>query len=111
MPRGNCRLINETKEKRKRVISVGTTSAVERLNRLLLRMAVFVQMRMIRAYLFIPVTNLNVDALVTNFHLPESTLIMLISAFAGYDHVMNAYKIAVDEKYRFFRFRDAMFIC
>ena len=52
-----------------------------------------------------------IDCLITNFHLPESTLIMLISAFAGYDHVMNAYKIAVDEKYRFFSFGDAMFIC
>ncbi|MCB5161384.1 tRNA preQ1(34) S-adenosylmethionine ribosyltransferase-isomerase QueA [Marinomonas algarum] len=51
-----------------------------------------------------------VDALVTNFHLPESTLIMLISAFAGYDHVMQAYKVAVEEKYRFFSYGDAMFI-
>ena len=51
-----------------------------------------------------------VDALVTNFHLPESTLIMLISAFAGYDHVMSAYQIAVEEKYRFFSYGDAMFI-
>lgn len=42
-----------------------------------------------------------VDALVTNFHLPESTLIMLVSAFAGYQHTMNAYKAAVEEKYRF----------
>ena len=50
------------------------------------------------------------DALVTNFHLPESTLIMLISAFAGYDNVMNAYHIAVEERYRFFSFGDAMFI-
>ncbi len=51
-----------------------------------------------------------VDALITNFHLPESTLIMLISALAGKENVMNAYKIAVDEKYRFFSFGDAMFI-
>lgn len=51
-----------------------------------------------------------VDVLVTNFHLPESTLIMLISAFAGYDNVMNAYRVAVAEKYRFFSYGDAMFI-
>ncbi len=51
-----------------------------------------------------------VDALVTNFHLPESTLIMLVSAFAGYQHTMNAYKAAVEEKYRFFSYGDAMFI-
>ena len=50
------------------------------------------------------------DALITNFHLPESTLIMLVSAFAGYDNTMNAYKEAVKEKYRFFSFGDAMFI-
>ena len=50
------------------------------------------------------------DALVTNFHLPESTLIMLVSALAGREHVLNAYKTAVEEKYRFFSFGDAMFI-
>ena len=50
------------------------------------------------------------DGLITNFHLPESTLIMLVSAFAGYDFIMNAYKEAVKEKYRFFSFGDAMFI-
>lgn len=51
-----------------------------------------------------------VDALVTNFHLPESTLIMLVSAFAGYEHVKHAYLDAVAEKYRFFSYGDAMFI-
>ncbi len=51
-----------------------------------------------------------VDALITNFHLPESTLIMLVSAFAGYEETLNLYKIAVDRKYRFFSFGDAMFI-
>ncbi len=50
------------------------------------------------------------DGLITNFHLPESTLIMLVSAFAGYENVMGAYKKAVDEKYRFFSFGDAMLI-
>ena len=51
-----------------------------------------------------------VDALITNFHLPESTLIMLVSALAGKEHVMNAYEVAVEEKYRFFSFGDAMLI-
>ena len=50
------------------------------------------------------------DALVTNFHLPESTLIMLVSAFAGQEHVLAAYQEAVREKYRFFSFGDAMFL-
>ncbi|EJC6736671.1 tRNA preQ1(34) S-adenosylmethionine ribosyltransferase-isomerase QueA [Vibrio vulnificus] len=51
-----------------------------------------------------------VDCLITNFHLPESTLIMLVSAFAGYDHTMNAYQHAVANQYRFFSYGDAMFI-
>lgn len=51
-----------------------------------------------------------IDALVTNFHLPESTLIMLVSAFAGYRHTMNAYREAVNRQYRFFSYGDAMFI-
>lgn len=51
-----------------------------------------------------------IDALVTNFHLPESTLIMLVSAFAGYQHTMHAYRQAVAEQYRFFSYGDAMFI-
>ena len=50
------------------------------------------------------------DGLVTNFHLPESTLIMLVSAFLGYDKTMQAYRTAVEEKYRFFSFGDAMLI-
>ena len=52
-----------------------------------------------------------IDCLITNFHLPESTLIMLVSALAGKDYIMKAYKHAVEEKYRFFSFGDAMFIC
>jgi S-adenosylmethionine:tRNA ribosyltransferase-isomerase len=51
-----------------------------------------------------------VDAMLTNFHLPESTLIMLVSAFAGYDNVMHAYREAVQQRYRFFSYGDAMFI-
>jgi len=51
-----------------------------------------------------------IDALITNFHLPESTLLMLVSALAGREHILNAYQVAVNEKYRFFSFGDAMFI-
>ena len=50
------------------------------------------------------------DGLITNFHLPESTLVMLVSAFAGREHVLSAYEEAVKERYRFFSFGDAMFI-
>jgi S-adenosylmethionine:tRNA ribosyltransferase-isomerase len=52
----------------------------------------------------------SVDALLTNFHLPESTVLMLVSAFAGYEHVMNAYRHAVENSYRFFSYGDAMFL-
>lgn len=52
-----------------------------------------------------------IDCIITNFHLPESTLIMLVSALAGRDNIMNAYETAVKERYRFFSFGDAMFIC
>jgi len=51
-----------------------------------------------------------IDALITNFHLPESTLIMLVSALAGREHILNAYRTAVENRYRFFSFGDAMFI-
>ena len=51
-----------------------------------------------------------IDALITNFHLPESTLLMLVSALAGKEHILNAYETAVKERYRFFSFGDAMFI-
>ena len=52
----------------------------------------------------------SVDALVTNFHLPESTLLMLVSAFAGTEHILEAYRRAVQARYRFFSYGDAMFI-
>ena len=51
-----------------------------------------------------------IDCLITNFHLPKSTLVMLVSALAGREHILNAYKIAIENKYRFFSFGDAMFI-
>lgn len=52
----------------------------------------------------------SVDAMLTNFHLPESTLLMLVSAFAGYEHIMAAYQYAIEQKYRFFSYGDAMFL-
>ena len=51
-----------------------------------------------------------IDALITNFHLSESTLLMLVSAFAGYDNIMAAYQHAIEQKYRFFSYGDAMFL-
>ncbi len=110
IPAETARLINETKQNGGRVIAVGTTSC-----RTLESVATqYGAVKPCDGYtdIFIyPGYPFKVlDGLVTNFHLPESTLIMLVSAFAGYDNVMNAYKIAVEERYRFFSFGDAMII-
>lgn len=110
VPEKTAELIRETKANGGRVISVGTTSCrtLE---------AVAKEYGEIRAcdgwtdiFIYPPYQFKVLDGLITNFHLPESTLIMLVSAFAGYDNIMNAYKTAVEEKYRFFSFGDAMFI-
>lgn len=111
MPESTANLINETKANGGRVIAVGTTStrtleSVATKNGKICADEDDTSIFIYPGYKF-----KCIDALVTNFHLPESTLIMLISAFAGYDNVMNAYNIAVKEKYRFFSFGDAMFIC
>ena len=103
-------LINGTKASGGRVICVGTTSCrtVESV------FAKFGEMRETSddtgIFIYPGYKFKCMDALITNFHLPESTLIMLVCAFAGYENTMNAYKIAVDEKYRFFSFGDCMFI-
>ena len=110
IPEETARLINETKRNGGRVIAIGTTSC-----RTLESVATqygeikpcdgFTDIFIYPGYEFKVL-----DGLVTNFHLPESTLIMLVSAFAGYENIMNAYQIAVKEKYRFFSFGDAMVI-
>lgn len=110
LPEETAKLVNETKKAGKRIVSVGTTATrtleTAGLSGLPLKAAtgwtdIFIY----------PGKSFNViDALITNFHLPESTLIMLVSALAGRENVLNAYNIAVNEKYRFFSFGDAMFI-
>lgn len=103
-------IINETKKKGGRVICVGTTScrtiesaAAE--DGTLRDCSGWTDIFIYPGYQFKVL-----DALITNFHLPESTLVMLVSALAGRDHIIEAYKTAVEEKYRFFSFGDAMFI-
>lgn len=110
LPQRTAELINATKKHGGRVIAVGTTSC-----RTLESVATFYdKIEEHEGYtdIFIyPGYKFKVlDGLITNFHLPESTLIMLVSAFLGYDNTMNAYKEAVKDKYRFFSFGDAMFI-
>lgn len=110
VPEETAKLINETKKNGGRVIAVGTTSC----RTLESVAAMYGEIKPYEGFtdIFIyPGFEFKVlDGLITNFHLPESTLIMLVSAFAGYDFIMNAYKEAVKEKYRFFSFGDAMFI-
>lgn len=110
LPQETADLINETKKNGGKIISVGTTSC-----RVL--ESVYQKFQKIAPYegqtdIFIkPGYKFGViDGLITNFHLPESTLIMLVSAFAGYENTMNFYKVAVENKYRFFSFGDAMII-
>lgn len=103
-------LINETKEKGGRVISVGTTST-RTLESVATKNGCICEDEDNTSIFIYPGYKFKcIDALITNFHLPESTLIMLVSALAGYNNIMNAYNIAVKEKYRFFSFGDAMFI-
>lgn len=111
-----CELVRSTKASGKRVIAVGTTS-VRSLESAALGLTDSSKAGAIHPYqgetsIFIyPGYEFKVvDALVTNFHLPESTLIMLVSAFAGAQYIKQAYRVAVDEKYRFFSYGDAMFI-
>lgn len=104
-----CKLVKATKAAGKRVVAVGTTSV-----RCLESAAHSGEIQPYQgetAIFIYPSYQFKVvDALVTNFHLPESTLLMLVSAFAGYRHIMAAYGAAVEKQYRFFSYGDAMFI-
>ncbi len=102
--------INRAKREGHRVIAVGTTStrtleAAADENGFLREMSGWTEIFIYPGYRFKVV-----DCLITNFHLPESTLVMLVSALAGREHVLNAYKEAVKERYRFFSFGDAMLL-
>ena len=106
-------LINRTKENGKRVVCVGTTSCrtLESAAQYHGKDGKLTPCDDWTSIFIYPGYEFKVmDGLITNFHLPESTLIMLVSAFAGYDSTMNAYKEAVRERYRFFSFGDAMMI-
>lgn len=103
-------IINKTKQFGGRIISVGTTST-----RTLESVTdddgiVHAESGWTKIFIYPGYKFKAVDCLITNFHLPESTLIMLVSALAGKENILNAYKIAVEEKYRFFSFGDAMFL-
>ena len=110
IPKNTAKLILETKNNGGRIISVGTTScrtleSMYKKEKKITDSSGWTDIFIYPGYKFKVV-----DALITNFHLPESTLIMLVSAFAGYQNTMNAYHEAVAKSYRFFSFGDAMFI-
>ena len=110
VPEETARIVTETKKNGGRVVCVGTTScrtieSFAKPDGTLEPSSGWTDIFIYPGYQF-----KCMDALITNFHLPESTLIMLVSALAGREHILNAYNTAVAEKYRFFSFGDAMFI-
>ncbi len=105
-----CDIVNRAKDAKKRVCAVGTTTmrAIES--------SVSTQNHMkpyngwTNKFIFPPYDFSIADSMITNFHMPESTLLMQVCAFGGYDHVWNAYKVAIKDKYRFFSYGDAMLV-
>lgn len=105
-----CDALNKAKKENRRIIAIGTTS-VRTLEANIQEFGVFTPIKKETNIFIKPgYTFKAVDALITNFHLPKSTLIMLVSAFAGREFTLEFYKHAVDEKYHFFSFGDSMFI-
>ena len=103
-------ILNETRKNGGRIICVGTTSC-RTLESLVNADGSFeAKSKWTEIFIYPGYTFKAMDGLITNFHLPESTLVMLVSAFAGREKVLNAYAEAVREKYRFFSFGDAMCI-
>lgn len=103
-------LLNNTRKNGKRIIAVGTTST-RTLETITSKYNEFRECHgWTNIFIYPGYEFKGIDALITNFHLPKSTLVMLVSALAGRENIMHAYKIAVDKKYRFFSFGDAMFI-
>ena len=105
-----AKILTETRKKGHKIIAVGTTTT-RTLESVMSKYNEFRETSGWTDIFIYPGYKFKaIDGLITNFHLPKSTLIMLVSAFAGKDKILNAYKIAVSKKYRFFSFGDAMFI-
>lgn len=110
MDQETAELLNETKSKGHRVISVGTTSTRTLETIMQTNEAFKAQSGWTDIFIFPGYTFKAIDGLITNFHLPKSTLVMLVSAFSSRDYILNAYQQAVKSEYRFFSFGDAMLI-
>lgn len=111
VPKETADIVNKTKKEGGRVIAVGTTSVRTLESAADENGYLPSNSGDTSIFIYPPYKFKVVDCLLTNFHLPKSTLIMLVSALAGKDNIMKAYKEAVKERYRFFSFGDAMFIC
>lgn len=110
MNKNTARILNQAKKENRRIISVGTTST-RTLETIINLYGEFRECHgWTDIFIYPGYTFKGITSLITNFHLPKSTLLMLVSALAGKDKIMNAYNEAVKEKYRFFSFGDAMFI-
>lgn len=110
VPECTAKTVTETKKRGGRVIAVGTTSCRTLESFASADGSLRAQSGWTDIFIYPGYKFKCIDALITNFHLPESTLIMLVSALAGRENVLNAYKIAVEERYRFFSFGDAMLV-
>jgi S-adenosylmethionine:tRNA ribosyltransferase-isomerase len=103
-------ILNDTRKRGGRIVCVGTTSC-RTLESLVNEDGSFeAKSKWTEIFIFPGYRFKAMDALITNFHLPESTLVMLVSAFAGRENVLNAYQEAVKERYRFFSFGDSMYL-
>ena len=103
-------ILNQAKKDKKRIVSVGTTST-RTLESIYSKYGKFVEVTEdTNIFIYPPYEFKAIDALITNFHLPKSTLLMLVSALAGRENIIKAYEEAVNMRYRFFSFGDAMFI-
>ena len=110
VPEETANIINRARLEKRRIIAVGTTSMRTLESSLDENYNLIAQKSSTNIFICGEYDFKIVDALITNFHLPKSTLIMLVSSFAGKDNIMKAYKHAVENNYRFFSFGDAMFL-
>ena len=105
-----CDIVNKAKDARKRICAVGTTSMRAMETSFSTNKHLVPYDGWTNKYIFPPYDFTVADSMITNFHVPESTLLMMVSAFGGYDLMMEAYQTAIKEEYRFFSYGDAMLI-
>tara|TARA_B110000037_G_scaffold18964_1_gene19918 strand:+ start:127 stop:1179 length:1053 start_codon:yes stop_codon:yes gene_type:complete len=110
IPQDCCDIVNSAKDRRKRICAVGTTSMRAMETSFSTNKHLQPYNGWTNKFIFPPHDFTVADSMITNFHVPESTLLMMVSAFGGYDLMMEAYQTAIKEKYRFFSYGDAMLI-